>query len=321
VDTTWAEDLADEQRDSRFIDWLAAMPDRLAEFRAGTLPYLTADPHSREAIEYAEERLAQVFPNREEMYQVPGAVKIVDGFARFIGEAYVHLLGGRWMAIPRTSWTETNRSYSIVIGIGDEVRSFEMIPTINGAVRNRGMLVQILDRVGAELAALGIDPAGNGLDLAPELDDADLPEEQVDPDAEPNESVWLLLPTNRAITRTHLVDIVTDRSEENGLVVSTRSGRVDAASADGATTISFIIEGGEFAAEDIAGVFERHRHPRADEFAGSLNYVDMFVDNDSDEGFDLSSELIAFTEIFEREFGAISYLPNVDRYFDPDIAG
>lgn len=87
-------------RDEGFAAWLA-MNDHLVEddFLVFDVDAMPADPYSEEGLKVAEAEALRRFSDKYDVV-APANREIFDKFVRFVGETFVHGLGGEWTNKP-----------------------------------------------------------------------------------------------------------------------------------------------------------------------------------------------------------------------------
>jgi hypothetical protein len=92
--------LSQAERDEGFRAWLA-MSDYLldCEFLAGDVPDMPADPFTEAGLITAENNAIDRYANSAEAMNDQNR-EMSDKFMRFIGEVFVHQLGGTWTNKP-----------------------------------------------------------------------------------------------------------------------------------------------------------------------------------------------------------------------------
>lgn len=321
---TWLEEMIEAQQDMRFIGWVAGMDERLAWFRAAVIPEFIGDPYTLDAINYAEQRLLEMFPSREHMRSTPETDAIIDGFARFVGEAFVRGLGGQWMKIPRRKPDEVrDRWYSAVVSLGEgpqDMRDFAMIPTINSAVgrRSGSEFAWLWNHAVEDMKENGRVPGGGTRDLIAQLRQSPSPLvdlEMLTP-KHPYSDLYAFLPSGRTVAQSEVRAIFDDNLASWNLVVSEEPYRITATDPETDRQIGVVLNiAGTInsAAEYIAMSLGGNPHPRGAEFSGATEMLYVYTLNDPDG--DLDEAYLELAEAFRDEFGALAYLPNIGEYF------
>lgn len=319
---SWLEQVIEAQQYPPFIEWMAAMEERLAWFRTTVIPDFTGDPHTIEAVDFAERRLLEIFPSYEQMRSVPDSEAVIDGFTRFIGEAFVHGLGGQWLKMPRDEPDEVrDRWYSAIVSVGDnegEVRNFAMVPTINSVVDRRSghKLAWLWNLAIKDMEENGRDPRTNTTDLIARLrreSESPVDLEEITP-KHPVVEAYAFLPVGRRVTQAEVRAVFDVTFAKTNKVVTEVPHRIDATNPTTGHILGVTLNTAEVSpgsADYIQMTLEEHPHPRAAEFTGATDLLYVFVTGPDDE---LIEDAIVLTENFTEDFKALVYLLNAGVY-------